>query len=159
MDWHFSADVELNSPLIGALVGGTRLLNTWAVGIRVGAERERVGMYAFLERSHLEEPSYNDDVSNDLISFGGAGWVSYFENRMRSMILLGTTILMTESFQNPQGTMGLYSELRPAGFVFHIGKANIQLYPITLCWLVPVLQNVPLFYLHYRTAVSLGGTF
>ena len=157
--WHVLVDVELNSPIIGAISGGDRLFNTRAVQARIGAGKNRLGILGFVERGHFEQPSYADDVSNDLLSFGaGASW-SYFEHRMRSMILLGTTIMLTDSFQNDRGTMGLYSEIRPAGFVVRIGELNLQIYPISLSWLIPVLQNIPLFYVNFRTAISVGGTF
>jgi hypothetical protein len=157
--WHFMVDVELNSPIIGAISGGDRILNTRAMQARIGAGRDRLGIFGFVERAHFEEPSYADDVSNDLFSLGaGASW-SYFEHRMRSMILLGTTILLSDSFQNDRGTMGLYTEIRPAGFVLKFQEFNLQIYPVSLSWLIPVLQNIPLFYVHFRTAISVGGTF
>ncbi|MBN2714217.1 MAG: hypothetical protein JXX14_00100 [Deltaproteobacteria bacterium] len=157
--WRFTADFELNTPLIGALAGGDRLLNTRAAGLRLGAGKGRFNIFGFAERGHFEAPSYDEDVSNDLFSAGMGGTVSYFHHRMRSMLLLGTTVLLTESFQNERGTIGFYSEIRPAGFEIPFGDFNLQIYPITLSWLIPVLQNIPLFYVHYRTAISIGGAF
>ena len=157
--WCFTADVELNSPLIGSLAGGDSPFDTFAVNIRLGARKKRVNIFGFAERGHFDEPSYDPDVSNDLFSFGAGGSISYFHSRMRTMLLLGATVLLTDSFQNERGTMGFFSELRPAGFEFSFGEFNLQLYPITLSWLIPVMQNIPLFYVHYRTAISIGGTF
>ena len=157
--WRFLAELEVNSPVIGALAGGDRLMNTRAFQLRLGGFKKRVSVFAFFERGHFEEPSYDDDVTNDLFSFGAGGAFGYFKNRMNTMLLLGTTVLLDDSFQNERGTMGFYSEIRPAGFEIPLGDFHLLIYPITLSWLIPVLQNIPLFYVHYRTAVSIGGRF
>lgn len=157
--WKFTVDAELNSPLVGSLAGGTDLFNTVAVAARLGAHKNRIGVFAFGEYGRFKEPSYNIQVSNTLLSIGGGGTLGYFKNRLLAMVQIGATILLTESFQNPKNTVGMFTEIRPAGFYFPFKRINLQIYPITLSWIMPVLQNVPLFYIHYRTAISIGGTF
>ncbi|MBN2341968.1 MAG: hypothetical protein JXX29_03100 [Deltaproteobacteria bacterium] len=157
--WQFTVDAELNSPLIGAMTGNGNWFDTVAAAARIGIHKKRIGIFAFMEYSIFTEPSYDDEVSNRLLSFGAGTSFDYFHHRMRAMIQIGATALLTSSFQNEAGEIGMFNEIRPAGFVIPLKRVNLQIYPITLSWIMPVLENIPLFYIHYRTAVSVGGTF
>lgn len=157
--WSVSAELELNSALLGTMVGGDNGYGTGSLATRIGAKKGQFYLFVFAEYGFFGNPAYGDDISNTLLNTGGGASIQYFDKKMSAMLCLGPSILLTKSFQNNPGTTGIFAEIRPAGFHFQLAKISFQIYPITLAWIMPIMQNIPLIYIQYRTAISIGGSF
>ena len=128
----------------------------FGVGFRGGFRRDWWGM--FMEIQYVSWSGYAALSRNYQSSFNagiGAEWL-YFDHRLRTAVSFGTAILAKEAPPDPVGTMGIYLDVVPAGYVFRpASNLNIVITPITLFVNVPSLKGIPLLVIQYRTVVSI----
>jgi hypothetical protein len=68
-------------------------------------------------------------------------------------------VLLFDTGLDRRGNVGLYFELRPLGVRWSRPRATVVLDPLTFAVVAPVLTNIPLVQIQYRTVlqIEIGG--
>ena len=110
------------------------------------AELQYVGWTGYSREQKDAQASYN---------FGLGFEYLYFDNRLRTSLSLGMSILGTEAVPDPPGVVGLYVELVPSSYVFRPWKhMNLIVTPLSLYVGMPSLEGIPLVIIQYRMSVT-----
>jgi hypothetical protein len=148
----------LASPLAGAVVArGWHRNVLWGATIGIGSAGWNV--FAQMDFGFYGNPSLGLDSYNEILNVGLGASLLSLNRRIRTTVSLGPSFLLTDSFANSAGAVGLYVDLRPAGILFSLGKTVLELVPLSLSVTAPVLHGVPLILIQYRTAVALWISF
>jgi hypothetical protein len=83
----------------------------------------------------------------------------HLDGRVRTTVAAGPSVLLFDTGLDRRGNVGLYVELRPLGIRWSRPRATVVLDPLTFAVIAPVLTNIPLVQIQYRTTlqVEIGG--
>lgn len=83
----------------------------------------------------------------------------HLDGRVRTTLSAGPSVLLFDTGLDRRGNVGLYLELRPVGVRWSRPRATVVLDPLTFAVVAPVLTNIPLVQIQYRTVlqIEIGG--
>jgi len=83
----------------------------------------------------------------------------HLDGRVRTTLSAGPSVLLFDTGLDRRGNVGLYLELRPLGIRWPRPRATVVLDPLTFAVVAPVLTNIPLVQIQYRTVlqIEIGG--
>ena len=83
----------------------------------------------------------------------------HLDGRVRTTLSAGPSVLLFDTGLDRRGNVGLYLELRPVGIRWSRPRATVVLDPLTFAVVAPVLTNIPLVQIQYRTVlqIEIGG--
>jgi len=83
----------------------------------------------------------------------------HLDGRVRTTVSAGPSVLLFDTGLDRRGNVGLYLELRPLGVRWSRPRATVVLDPLTFAVVAPVLTNIPLVQIQYRTVlqIEIGG--
>lgn len=141
------ADRSLLASAFGyALTVSRRLPSGWLVGARV---------------EHDLWSTFELEGGIDLGALSIAAIVGklHLDGRVRTSLAIGPSVLLFDTGLDRRGNVGLYFELRPLGIRWSRPRATVVLDPLTFAVVAPVLTNIPLVQIQYRTAlqIEIGG--
>ena len=80
----------------------------------------------------------------------------YFNDRCRTAVYTGPSILLFDTALDEQGSTGFFFELQPISIRWPLSKSfTIRLDPATVHLIVPVLTGIPLISFQYRHSVAI----
>lgn len=101
------------------------------------------------------------DFPPSLLNVGVLADYTFFEDRLQTGIILGTSTLLVDTpATNGAFSTGFFAEVQPVGVRFPLGdRWTIELEPISFIVAAPVLSAIPLVHLAYRTSLGLEVGF
>lgn len=125
-----------------ALTAQYRWKRSWVLGVRVEHD-----VWTRFELGHGVDPGA---ISAALVA-SRLG----LSDRVRTSLMLGPSFLLFNTGLDDAGSVGLYAEARPLGVLFHFKHLSLALEPFTLALVAPVLRQIPLVRVSYRSVVQL----
>ena len=133
---------NINLRLGYALMGGVR----WG----------RFGVFGQIEHDVWVETELAVQLERGVLSLAVGGEYHYAHDRVRASLAVGMSVLLEEQPLDPAPSFGLFGELRPTGLRWSRGRWwTVQLDPIGLAILAPVLREPRLFEIQYRATLTI----
>lgn len=155
----FFVQGEMGVALFGRLVAMENPFNTFAYGARFGVRPGRWDFFLHVEQAFYGSPKLGEELTNSVFNAGlGAGF-TYFDGHVRASLSVGPCVLLTSSMINDPGTVGFYVEARATQLRFPVGRIIVVVDPLTFSLAVPVVVNVSLVHISYRTFVGVEVEF
>jgi len=127
----------------------------FAAIVRGGMRFTNLGWFAEIQLIDWLGYEGGDRANQASANFGLGFEAVYFNRHIRSAISAGMAVLIKEAVPDPEGTMGFYLDLIPAGYVFHPrNHLNLVFTPISLYIGIPSLKGIPLVVIQYRTSLT-----
>lgn len=136
------ADRALLASAFGYAVTGThRWPNGWSLGFRLEHD-----LWVRYELGHGVDPG----------AISAAAVVSRLSlrDRLRTSLMLGPSFLLFDTGLDDAGSVGFYGEARPLGVLFHFPRMSLILDPFTISLVAPVLSQIPLLRVAYRSVIQ-----
>lgn len=136
------ADRALLASAFGYAVTGThRWANGWSLGVRLEHD-----LWVRYELGHGVDPG----------AISAAAVVSRLSlrDRLRTSLMLGPSFLLFDTGLDDAGSVGFYGEARPLGVLFHFPRMSLILDPFTISLVAPVLSQIPLLRVAYRSVIQ-----
>jgi len=117
----------------------------------------RASSYGFFGAIQLDESfDFTLDIERlDLLNIGAGFEYLSFLGHVRTSILLGTSILVSDTFIDEAGTAGWFIEMRPGALRWAINDSfTFEFSPIALDVVAPVTSGIPLVIYSYTTVFA-----
>lgn len=151
---------ESNISVLGEMVSGSAKPGSFGYGLRIGFRKNRWDAFVQAEHGLWRDDEGVDSLSIQTMNVGVGVGLSYFERHMRASLAIGPSILLTPSQLDDAGAVGIFLDLRPAGFRWPVGEhVVVELNPLTFAIVMPTMTGIPLLYFTYRTALLLEVMF
>ncbi len=146
---------ELHVSALSDVADRSVLAQTFGYAVRVGYRWQRLGTFVHVEHNLWRTADIEDRLVAGALNVG-VGWdFLYADGFVRTSVALGPSILLYDTFLDRAGEAGLFFDLRPLGLRWVVHEQwRLGLDPITFTIAAPVLRNVPLVYVQYRSAFS-----
>ena len=130
----------------------------FSLALRGGYRWETFGGFLLAELIGWEGTYVGEEHFELAADVGIGGEMVYWDRRIRTALIAGTSVLLRENPIDPAGEVGFFVDLRPAGLRFAVGDTfSVILEPVTLTMILPVLSGIPMIVIQYRTVVSFEG--
>ena len=140
---------------------GWRMGRALALGVTVGRRIRTTELFLRVEGNYWT--SLRSDQSHDAalaVNVGPGGEIRYAGGRLRTGGAAGLSILAIPTDNDRAGSLGVFLELRPIGYLFHVDAATtVGIDPLSFHLTVPVLTGIPLVEIEYRTSVHAERRF
>jgi hypothetical protein len=147
LEGHFSllSDVPERS-LINATMG---------YAVRGGYRWRRWGLIAELERNYWLPTELSNQVRPGALNLGVGGELLSAGGLIRTSAVIGPSILRFDTGLDDRGSVGLFVDLRPAGFHWTLTRhLALMLDPLSLALVAPVLGSPGIRQVEYRTLLG-----
>ena len=126
------------------------------LGIEGGLRLEE---YGILGKVDLNPWFNSQDLKGSLkpgvLNVGVGGEYRYFNERCRSAVFVGPSILLFDTALDTKGTTGFFLDIITVSLRWPLGDAiTMRFDPATVHLVVPVLSGIPLISLQYRHTVA-----
>ncbi len=122
---------------------------------RLGWRNKKWGVFAQFERDFWMISEVDLDLVNGVLNFAAGAERLSFKDRVRSSIAFGTSTLMFDTVFDEAGTTGLFLDLRPISLRWPVSrKVTLEVSPISVTLLAPVLGNPGIRKIEYRTVLT-----
>lgn len=119
-----------------------RWKSAWSVGLRLEHD-----LWVRYELGH--------GIDAGAISAGVAVSRLWIRDRIRTSLMLGPSFLLFDTGLDDAGSVGFYGEARPLGVVFNFPRMSLSLEPFTISLVAPVLRQIPLIRVAYRSVIQM----
>lgn len=118
------------------------------------------GFYLHIEQDFWVTTELDAKVVQGAVNIGFGVELTYARGFVRSAFALGPSILAFDTALDKAGSTGVFFDLRPVGLRFTVHRyIVIGLDPLTFTMVAPVLDEIPLINIEYRTVVYVEGAF
>ncbi len=135
-------------------VGGSLIDPSMHVGAEVGFA---LGMPRLLLRAEWN-PWFSlqtrDGLQPGVFNVGAGLELRFFDERLASVFLVGTSVLLFKSAFDEPGHAGLFLSIQPAVLRFPVGTFHLRFSPLSMAILAPSLEAIPLISAQFRTTVG-----
>lgn len=150
------------------LEGGASFLSQWAsaelapsnaaYAVAVGYHWDTVELGLGVEHNYwLEGVSIDPGFPDSVLNIAVEGALLSFRERVRHAIALGTSTMLFDTALEERGHTGLYLEAKPVGLRIPLRRGwRLEIEPLNVSLMAPVLDGIPLYQLAYRTTVGIG---
>ena len=150
------------------LEGGASFLSQWAsaelapsnasYGVGAGYHWDTVELGLGVEHNYwLDGVSIDPGFPDSVLNIAAEGALLSFRQRVRHAVALGTSTMLFDTALEDRGHTGLYLEAKPVGLRIPLAQGwRIEVEPLNVALMAPVLDGIPLFQLAYRTTVGVG---
>lgn len=153
-DWRFVGAVSLHGSLLSSVAGRSTLDLTYGAALRAGVRRGSNQLTFVVDYSGWQSLEDRSVITFGALNLAAEYTRTFFGDVVAMSLAAGPSILLTDSILDDAGSVGLYIELRPAGFRWRFKHVNIGLDPLSFTVVAPVLGALPLVRVQYRTTVS-----
>lgn len=129
-------------------------LGRWSPGLQAGRRFSRFGAFAMLELDQTFEFTLQTERL-DVLNAGVGFEVLTFLGHVRSSIAVGASVLLSSTAIEGPGKVGWFVDLRPAALRWALSpQLALELTPISLDVIVPVVEGIPLVVFSNMTLVA-----
>ncbi len=147
-----SAHVSLLSDRIDRSNINLRIGYSLTGGVRWGP----FGVFGLIEHDMWVQTELDVELQRGVLSVAVGGEYRYANERVRASLAVGMSVLLEEQPLDPAPSFGLFGELRPTGLRWSRGRWwAVQVDPIGLAIIAPVLREPRLFEIQYRFTVTI----
>lgn len=135
-------------------VGGSLLEPSLHVGVEGGVH---VGLPRILLRAEWNpwiSLQTRDRIQPGVINIGAGVEFRYFDDRLATVLMVGTSILLFRSAFDEPGHMGLFLYVQPTVIRFAVGSAHLRFAPLSMAIVAPSLEAIPLIAAQFRTSIG-----
>jgi hypothetical protein len=152
--------LEGNASLLSDLFGKSLFSGTVSYSLRGGYRWSGWGVFAQIEHNMWHAMEFENELDLGALNVGVGGEYIYASGLIRSSLAIGPSVLLADTPLDRAGSVGLFLDIRPAGFRFHAhDHLAIGFDPITFSIVAPSLKGIPLFRVIYRTNLYLEAVF
>lgn len=156
----FSLSVESGGSLLTPLVDFSSRSITFHVALRAAYHLPDVAFVVSVETARWRAPELGGRIWQTALNVG-FGLARYHRSGLlRTMLLVGPSILTRANDLDPAGSVGLYIDLRPLGFSWRVNECFSLVADLLYMTLVaPVLTGVPLIDFQFRSSIGVEACF
>ncbi|MFT5352826.1 MAG: hypothetical protein ACI9KE_000023 [Polyangiales bacterium] len=154
-DWRFVGAFSIHGSLLSSVAGRSTLDLTYGAALRFGARRGSNQLAFLIDYSGWQSLEDRSVITFATINLAAEYTRTFFSDVVAASLAAGPSILLTETLLDDAGSVGLFVELRPAGFRWRTKHINIGLDPLSFTIVAPVLGALPLVRVQYRTTLTL----
>lgn len=124
--------------------------------LAAGARWGRLGLFGMVERNLWLQTERELRFGTGVVNVGLGGEYFYANGRMRVGLAVGMSVLVEDQVLDPAPSYGLFGDIRPTGLRWSRGTWwTVQVDPVALTIVAPVLREPRLFEVQYRFTVTL----
>lgn len=156
----FTISLEAGGSLLTPLVDASSRSITFHGALRAAYHLPDLAFVVALEAARWRAPELGGRTWQTALNIGFGIARYHRSGLLRTMLLVGPSILTRANDLDPVGSVGLYVDLRPLGFSWRFNERfalSADLLYMTL--VAPVLTGVPLIDFQFRSSVGLEASF
>lgn len=156
----FALTIELGGVILSPLVDLEPGSVTVDYAIRLAYEVPDFALVIAVEHALWRAPELGGQAWQHAINVGIGIERYHRSGLLRTMVLVGPSVLARSNDLDDKGKVGLFLDLRPLGFNWRFGDRwalVVDLFHMTL--VAPVLQGVPLIDFQFRSTVGVETSF
>ena len=129
--------------------------NTISYGVEVDYRIPGVDIGLMTEHSIWPGSEFQSDNNTaSVLNWGLSVSSVYFNERVRSALVLGGSTMLFSTFLGESGSTGPFMSIRPVGFRFDAPLGVIEVMPLGLSVMVPSTKYIPLVKVAFQTSVG-----
>lgn len=135
-------------------VGGSLLEPSLHVGVEGGV---RVGLPRIVLRAEWNpwiSIQTRDGIQPGVLNIGAGVEFRWFEDRIATVAMIGTSVLLFRSAFDEPGHLGLFLYVQPTVIRFPVGRFHLRFAPLSMAIVAPSLEAIPLVAAQFRTSVG-----
>ena len=133
-----------------------RIWNSRDIGLNIGYAFDYIAPILQLELNGWNNLVLDEERHEKALNIGLGTHIYFYQKRVRMSISGGASIMLSDNILDESGRVGFYLDLRPGALVWPIAdKWSLKLDFITLNFVAPVLDGIPLIIIEYRSILSL----
>ena len=150
------AVAELGLAPVGNEFKPHRVWNSRDLGLIAGYSFERVAPVLQFELNGWNNLVNDEEIHEKALNIGTGIHIYLFQKRVRMSISGGLAIMLSNNALDDAGKTGFYVDLRPGALTWPIDRhISFNFDFLTLNFVAPVLDGIPLLIIEYRTVLSL----
>ncbi|MFK8002149.1 MAG: hypothetical protein AB8H86_21320 [Polyangiales bacterium] len=153
-DWRFVGALSIHGSLLSSVAGRSTLDLTYGAALRFGARRGSNQLDFVADYSGWQSLEDRSVITFGTLNLAAEYTRTFFSDVIAVSLAAGPSILLTDTLLDDAGSVGLFVELRPAGFRWRMKHVNIGLDPLSFTLVAPVLGALPLVRVQYRTTLT-----
>jgi len=119
-----------------------------------------VGALAKLDINPWFNIQESDALKPGALNIGIGPEILYFQERVRSALFVGPSVLLFDTALDEKGSTGLFIDLITASLRFPLNDGfAFRIDPATVHFVMPVLGRIPLIQIEYRHTLAMEVTF
>ena len=152
--------VEGHQSLLTGVANRTLLNVTAGGGLRAGYRWDGWGVFAHFEQNLWQTTEMDSKIVQGAFNLGVGGEYIYADGFVRTSLEVGPSILLFDTLLDDAGSVGVFVDLRPVGLRWNPWeKLHIVAEPLTLAFVAPVLDGIPLIQVEYRSVLGVEWAF
>ncbi len=156
----FTLTLEAGASILTPLVDFSARSFTFDFALRAGYHIPDFAFLVSAESSRWRAPELGGRTWQTALNIG-FGFARYHRSGLlRTMVMVGPSILVANNDLDPAGSVGLYLDIRPLGFSWRFSDRwalTADLLQMTL--VAPVLTGVPLIDFQFRSSLGIEAAF
>jgi hypothetical protein len=147
---------ELHASFLSDASDRSLLQDTFGYAGRIGWRWDSFGIFLQGEQNLWDTREFERSIVQGALNLGLGAELLYFEQRARSSVAFGPSILLFDSGLDDAGSTGIFVDVRPVGLRWQFSdRVGLQVDPLTFTVVAPVLEGIPLVMVEYRTVLGL----
>ncbi|MFK8001769.1 MAG: hypothetical protein AB8H86_19395 [Polyangiales bacterium] len=156
----FSLALELGGSLLTPLVDFSTRSITVNVSIQAAYHIPDWAFVVSVENARWRAPELGSRIWQTALNVGFGIARYHRSGLLRTMLLVGPSILTRANNLDPAGSVGLYVDVRPLGFSWRFSeRASLVADLLYMTLVAPVLTGVPLIDFQFRSSVGIEAIF
>lgn len=152
--WCFVGAFSIHGSLLSSVAGRSTLDLTYGAALRFGARHGSNQLDFVADYSGWQSLEDRSVITFGTLNLAAEYTRTFFSDVIAVSLAAGPSILLTDTLLDDAGSVGLFVELRPAGFRWRMKHVNIGLDPLSFTLVAPVLGALPLVRVQYRTTLT-----
>ena len=127
-----------------------------AYGVRAGYRANDWSVVLVVEHDMWRAPELGGRALQHVLDVGVGVERYYVSGFLRTMLVVGASVLLRPNELDPRGSTGIFVDLRPIGIHWKVTpRASLLVDFLHLAFVAPVLSGVPLADIQFRSTVGL----
>lgn len=152
--WRFVGALSIHGSLLSSVAGRSTLDLTYGGALRFGARHGSNQLTFVADYSGWQSLEDRSVITFGTLNLAAEYTRTFFSDVVAVSLAVGPSILLTDTLLDDAGSVGLFIDLRPAGFRWRMTHVNIGLDPLSFTVVAPVLGALPLVRVQYRTTLT-----
>ena len=128
---------------------------TVGYGGKIGHRWGDWGAFVSAEHNIWALTTIGEGAVDSVFNLGLGGEVLYYEQRVRTSLIVGTSTTLFDTILDEFGTTGAFLEVRPQGYRLPFDEnVIVEINPLSFIVMVPIFEGIPLIQLSYRSTFS-----